>query len=194
MLVDHRLLSHESQFQIHHLSPEDVQTPAPHLELLQQVGRDINTRLNTIQKTLAQAIWSSQFHKRLLLMQLKVMKMNYVSASSLGNDVPHKAVGQSVVYWSCQWVCPLHAQMSSANKTTDQLSLMSHAENTCINWAWDMQHADSAEYLHLRWDSEESGTHFLVLLYVDIYKTLCETKHLLQVIGYTHTHAHKHTS
>jgi len=57
MLVDHRLLSHESQFQIHHLSPEDVQTPAPHLKLLQQVGRDINIRLKTTQHKLLHKLY-----------------------------------------------------------------------------------------------------------------------------------------
>ncbi len=52
-----------------------------------------------------------------------------MTGSSLGNDVPHIAVEQSAVYWSCQWVCPLHARMSPANKTTDQLWLESHRKS-----------------------------------------------------------------
>lgn len=51
-----------------------------------------------------------------------------------------------------------------------------------------MQHADSADYLHFRWDSQETGTHFLDLFYADILLSLCKTKQLLQVRGYIHAH------
>ncbi len=84
-------------------------------------------------------------------------------ASSLGNDVPHKAVGHAV-HRSCQWVCPLHARMSSANKTTDRLWLMSHTGKACLNWAQD--NADSADYLHFVWDSQETGTHLFYFMQI----------------------------